>query len=274
MAKATAPSNPDPKALKILFDTYWSSKGWKENPKTPPEDLAHATAAGVMFPPQDFRHDGVVREILRLRKEVKPRAVADAFLASLTSQRLDLRSALGSYAVARHLPEHKFTESENEDQDDCAVCGEPRQQLKEDVNVLNFERFKWGGVRHLNMYYVAFDLARFAETAPLKPTAEDRDLLKGILQAARDADPKLTSSKLEKALAPLIGGSKDTRGKLLEILGLAGVLVPQGYPNFFDAFVPFEEIDESYGDEEYPICWWRGRDGVNEKAVKYWWPRL
>jgi hypothetical protein len=275
MARYQPLSQPDPRALKILFDTYWSSKGWKEKPTTSREDLAYATAAGMMFPPRDFRHDATVQEVITLRDQIKPRDVADAFLASLTSQRLDLRSALASYAIARHLPEHKFVRSENRDQRDCAVCGEPRDpQLEQDVNVLNFERFKWGGVRHLNLYYVAFDLGRFAETQPLKPTVEDRAVLKAILDVARNADAKLISAKLQKEIAPLVAGNKDVRGKLLEILGIAGVLVPKDYPNFFDSFVGFEEINESYGDEEYPVCWWRGSDGVNDKAVKFWWPRL
>jgi hypothetical protein len=40
---------------------------------------------------------------------LSPAEVGEAFLASLTSRRLDLRSALGSYAVARLLPEHSLT---------------------------------------------------------------------------------------------------------------------------------------------------------------------
>lgn len=36
----------------------------------------------------------------------------EAFLASLSTRRLDLRSALGSWAVARYLPEHAFTSAD------------------------------------------------------------------------------------------------------------------------------------------------------------------
>jgi hypothetical protein len=35
--------------------------------------------------------------------------VSTAFLASLTPRRLDLRSTLGSFAVARHLVAHPYT---------------------------------------------------------------------------------------------------------------------------------------------------------------------
>ena len=41
------------KALKILFTTYWSSKGWRaeKDQVTLPEDLLYARRAGVMWRP-------------------------------------------------------------------------------------------------------------------------------------------------------------------------------------------------------------------------------
>ena len=44
------------------------------------------------------------------------------------------------------------------------------------MNVLNFERFKWGGVRRDNIEYMAFDLEQFARAPKLKPTQADVDL--------------------------------------------------------------------------------------------------
>lgn len=52
-------------------------------------------------------------------------------------------------------------------------------------------------------YYIAFDLARFVETGPLKPTDEDRGILRAILDLARTADPKLSPGKLQKAITGL-----------------------------------------------------------------------
>jgi hypothetical protein len=271
------PQSPDPKALKILFDTYWSSKGWKEEPKTPPDDLAYAMKAGVMFPPQDYEHDAAIHDVIRLRGKIAPKAVADQFLASLSTRRLDLRSALGSYAVGRHLPEHQFVPSEviTASGDTCGICGESNKvQKQEDVSVLNFERHKWGGIRHLHTDYIAFDLARFQETALLKPTDEDRGILRSILDVARNADPKLSPGKLEKAIPGLLPGSKQEYSTLLEILGYAGVLQPKEYPSFLDSYVTCDELRESHNDTNYPFCWWRGSDGVNEAAVKFWWPKL
>src|SRR5262245_41199581 len=101
----------DPKARKILFDTYWTSVGWRPSPHTLPADYAYAVAAGAMFDPVVLDHDAVVRWAIRVRKRVDPRRAAAAFVAGLGARRLDWRSALGSYAAARHLPRHALKPS-------------------------------------------------------------------------------------------------------------------------------------------------------------------
>ena len=107
----------DDKARRILFDTYWSSDGWKEIRSTPPKDLDYARKAGYMFDPVVINHDEIIRWATKARKQINLREVTQAFLASLSTRRLELRSALGSYAVARHLPAHSFTGS-----DHCDIC--------------------------------------------------------------------------------------------------------------------------------------------------------
>jgi len=63
----------------------------------PPELLAQAVAAGVMFTePRTLDHDGWVRAAKRAAAGVTAPEVGAAFLASLTSGRMDLRSALAS----------------------------------------------------------------------------------------------------------------------------------------------------------------------------------
>jgi len=86
------------RALRILFDTYWSPNGWNSQPSTPPDDLAFARTAGIMFEPIALDHDEEIQRALRARDAVTARQVGHAFLASLNSRRLDLRSALGSFA--------------------------------------------------------------------------------------------------------------------------------------------------------------------------------
>jgi hypothetical protein len=50
----------DKKALKILFDTYWSSKGWKKDPSISPDDFAYARLKGYIFPSKIMSHDDIV----------------------------------------------------------------------------------------------------------------------------------------------------------------------------------------------------------------------
>jgi hypothetical protein len=266
----------DPKALKILFDTYWTSAGWKSSPThTPPADYAYAVAAGAMFDPVVLDHDAVVRRAIRVQKRVEPRRVAAAFVASLGARRLAWRSALGSYAAARHLPRHSFTPSHVYSADVCALCGETGAGPGErDWNVLNFERHKWGGVRHEHVDYQAFDLERFvAEGAPA-PCAADWAILRNILAAARSQPAGARPAHLEKALAKVVESNKDERRVLLEILGLCGVLQSAGHPGFLHGFVRYDHRAESGNDWHYPFCWWRGRDGVCDEAVAFWFPEV
>lgn len=98
----------DRRALKIRLSTYWSSQGWipGKDRHTLPEDFLYAKRAGVMFDPVHLTHDESVQWARAAVARLDPRTVSDAFLASLSTRRLELRSALGSYATMRHLPPH------------------------------------------------------------------------------------------------------------------------------------------------------------------------
>nr|MCU0875595.1 hypothetical protein [Pirellulaceae bacterium] len=134
MPYAASPAYPDPRALKILRNTYWSSTGWKAKPRTPPNDFAFAKSAGLMFDPVSVDHDKAVAWALRAVAAVSQEQVAGAFLASLSTRRLDLRSPLGSYAVLRHFPKHK-PRVHGSGERSCAVCGQaPSSRAPEDLN--------------------------------------------------------------------------------------------------------------------------------------------
>ena len=66
-----------------------------------------------MFDPVTLDHAGIVKWCRKSVAAVTKEQVAAAFLASLSTRRLDLRSALGSYAAGRHLPDHRFTKCVN-----------------------------------------------------------------------------------------------------------------------------------------------------------------
>jgi hypothetical protein len=260
---------PDPRALKILFDTYWSPRGWKQPAETSPEDFAFARAAGVMFDPLRRAHDQLVTEAIELRTNHSLDSVTSAFVASLSSHRLDWRSALGSWSLLAHLRPHPFVEHPGSAS--CACCGLAREQ-DVDPNVLSFERFKWGGVRHLDVSYAVFDLSRLAAEPAAAPSAEDVDVLRSLLDALRSAPRTESASKLVGRLtkAKLPHGSKDERSTLVDLLGIAGVLRVPDRLGFLARFTSHDERElpsHHFVDRAFPGFWWRGADGIDEAQV-------
>ncbi len=266
----------DKKALKILTATYWTSNGWKPEEKqiTPPEDFLYAKQSGVMFDPIRLSHRDLVRRALEVRGRIDPQVVADAFLASLSTRRLELRSALGSYAVLRHFPPHEHHDRRTS----CPVCGaDDAPDEDEDLNVLNFERFKWGGVRHEEPMYPTFDLEQFLGLDPPLPTDADIEIFRRILQTIESVPPDMSAPRLEKVLGGVFPSNKAERQILITILGYAGILPVPDHAGFLDGFVPSDERalpPQRFVDMGYPVCWWKGRYGIDRAALRDWFPAL
>ena len=265
----------DKKAVKILFATYWSSAGWKKERTISAEDFAYAKAHGVMFDARTIQHDEMYQTARAMAEEVGPDAVSQAFLASLSSRELAFRSALGSFAATRWLPRHSY--GEGRFRYACRVCGDRLEHERKDLSVLNFERLKWGGVRHLTPYYAWFDMAEFLKLPSAKSAAADRDALKQVLAVAGSQHADARPNVLEKAITGLFPSSKDERRNVLEILGYCGILQPRDHPTFFQSYANMDDRaqpTEHKNDWTFPFLWWRGRDGVNAKAVEFYFPSL
>jgi hypothetical protein len=266
------PTPFDRHALKVLFDTYWTSTGWRDARlrSTPPEDFEYAKRAGVMFDPVLLSHSDIVSRATAAVRQVERRAVADAFVVSLSSRRLELRSALGSFAVLQHFPQHTAPSQPGA----CPVCGEyNREAAYEDLNALNFERIKWGGVRHDQPLYASMDLQLFQELPRVAPTTADLVIFKNVLKAIEAAPPKTSSAALEKHLAKTFKSSKADRDVAVGILGLCGILATADHPGYTHRFVAWSEREQPgrrFVDMAYPACWWERSDGINREALSYW----
>ncbi len=257
----------DKKALTILEKAYWSSAGWKLQ-YVSPEDFEYAKQAGMMFDPIRVSHDSLVSRAVAARKSLTKKEVANAFLASLSTRRLEIRSALGSFAIVQHLPVHSFSDKRGY----CPVCGwfENTEGL-EDLSVLNFERYKWGGVRHDQLLYATFDLELFSKTAVPTPTDDDRQIFSHVVATIRKMGPNDTVPALEKALGKVLKSNKAERDILIDILGLCGVLETRSHKGYSKRFVHSDRRElpsRRFVDAKYPVCWWRGADGINEGALR------
>jgi hypothetical protein len=274
----------DKRAREILLGTFWRN-GWIRDAdrRISPDDFAYANRMGHMFDPIELSHDQVVSRLVEERERSDPTALSNSFLASLGNRRLDLRSALGSYAFALNFPQHEIATTPAtivpSGARRCAWCGSYAfpNPAEFDLNVLNFERHKWGGVRRDNPVYAWLDLSLF-RTEPLqKPTAADKQIMHRILKTARSMEPGATVSNFEKALAGTLKSSKDERRVLIEILAVCGVLQPRNRGGYFGEFTlacEREHTGQHLNDWGYPAIWWRGSDGVSETALAAYFPDL
>lgn len=254
----------DKRALKILLNTYWTAAGWKpaKQRNSPPEDFIYAKSKGLMFDPVTLDHTQALNRLSTCIKRLNRRIVANGFLASLSTRRLDWRSALGSYAVFQHMADHEPIGNEIR----CNVCGHYLKDPVQDLNVLNFERLKWGGIRHDHVVYAALDLRLFLEELPPSPNDEDIQIFRNIVSSITKSQ-HVGSAGLHAHFAKDLKSNKAERDVLIAILGFCGILGTVEHPGYTERFVPATERDlpdRHFVDMPYPACWWRSDIGINQ----------
>jgi len=267
----------DKRATKILFNSFWKN-GWIDPASriTTPEDFAYAKQKGLMFDALDISHDALVEQILSLRKQIPEEKPAAAFLSSFSAQRADWRSGIASWHFAAKLTAHDYLEKNAAGASPaqtvfqnvytphhCVICGAEREYQAEDLNVLNFERMKWGGVRHGELMYVLLDLQLLSQCDIPEPSAADVEIFRKILAEIKASAPKDQPGALRNRLTDIIALSKDQRSVLLEILAIIGVLKAQRADR---------PARGSGGDWLY-VADWRGEDGYDAGAVSQYFAR-
>ena len=98
-------------AKKILFKQFWDSKGWKPQ-KTlniTEEEFEKAKEQAYMFDYTEvITHSEYLSRLKKVVSQISKEDVANAFLYSLSTRKLEYRSALGSYWYAIAIPEHEY----------------------------------------------------------------------------------------------------------------------------------------------------------------------
>lgn len=260
--------------LKILLKTYWSSNGWIK-PRWTEENFEIAKQEGYMFDyPEYMSHEDTLKELKTVVDKISPEIVAEAFLYSLSTRKLEYRSALGSYWYAVSVPYHEFDKEKH-----CYYCGwDPWKRMPDEyeyhegLNVLNFERCKWGGVRHTNVKYALFDLKQFLKLPICKHTVDDEQILHNLLHCIDELEFQNKAGALQKEITrkKLLKSNKSEVAVLLNILGICGVLSSEAYPCYAVKFSSELERDppEHTNDYEFPLNNWRVSDGVNAERYK------
>ncbi|MDR2128160.1 MAG: hypothetical protein LBP52_03715 [Burkholderiaceae bacterium] len=266
----------DKKARNILFKTYWKN-GWIDDRDrtTTKEDFEYAKSRGLMFDNISITHNECIHEILEIIEKISIEKVSQAFLSSLSNRRLDWRSSIASYSIAKQLTNHEYSKAVsghgyNENGEinytsyTCGICRELKhgiwgyeKYVNEDLNVLNFERIKWGGVRFGKILYTLFDLRMFCAEEISGPTSEDINILKNMLQTIESSQPNDYPGALEKRLSGCIKSSKNERKVLIEIMACIEILKPGSYDR------------PTTGRHDWRYAeFWRGEDKYNKDAVR------
>ena len=261
---------PDSRGLKILFNTFWSTAGWtrESRERFSGADFEYAKSVGLMFDPMSASHAELVANLAAATAQIPMRRVTDAFVASLSTRQLHWRSALGTYTTFRHIRPHA---APNAERVRCDVCGWYGGEDTFDANGLNFERHKWGGVRHSSIEYGAFDLQQFSLLPEIVPTSEDVSILREVLDSLSRQEAGTTSAQLQGRLPKSLRSNKSEREILIGLLGICGILGTAQHPGFLDTFVESRRRnlpDRRFVDMAYPACWWKAEDGINERAVE------
>ena len=265
----------DKKAKDILFKTYWGAQGWKSNAVTAPADFAYAKSKGLMFDRVNLDHDQCVNDLLALRERIPLEKAARGFLSSLSSRRLDWRSGLASLHAALDMEDHRYdpeVSGHSYGPDgriihtaySCRYCrsfsgssvpGDKVFEKDINLNVLNFERIKWGGVRHGDLIYAWFDLQQLEKEDVPEPGPEDPAIFEAILATIATSAPNDTPGTLEKRLTPVLKSSKSERQVLIEILAYVGVLEAR--------------VERPWRGDWNHAGAWRGEDRYDGDAVKH-----
>lgn len=240
----------DKKAKSILFKTYWSSAGWiSEHKRTiTPEDFEYAKSKGVMFDRLNLPKNELLQRLNGIVHHVPLKKITDAFLSGFSNDRPDWRSGLSSFANA-----HRILKA------DTVPDFYLGYGYNVDINILNFERIKWGGVRHFQGVYNLVDLELLMKETIPAPAEEDIQQLKTLLQAVENSEPDETASKLRDRLKSILSLPKSEIGCLLETLGSAEIILPTR----FDRKI-------AHKNDWHFMTHWRGEDRYNKTACAYY----
>ncbi len=261
----------DQKAKDILFKTFWSTSGWTENRDIELEKFEYAKSKGLMFDPIEISHDKIISSILDNFKETKKKEIVNGFISSLSSRNLKYRSFLSSFAIGRVIQHHNYSTSNGRS---CEVCGLYESSLEKiDLNVLNFEKLKWGGVRLMRLEYIYFDLLQIRKIEFPEPTVEDRTILENLQDLILNSELEERPRQIEKKMRKLIKSNAYEREVILNIFGVCGILETENQKGFFKNYIPQEKREirpVNKTDWSYPVDWWQGKYGINENAWNYY----
>ena len=271
----------DSRALKLLvrFDPLTSGR-WE--PETlgglSQAEFDHAVASGLLFKPNkvEYSHSHACTKLLKAVAGGDRETHAALFLASLSSRRLDYRVGLPAYAIARTFPEHEFQSQPKSPY--CTLCGMTNEGSHVARSDANRERFVAGGAIGVSPPELAFYLECQNQLQPVEPTDDDLRIFSAILDILCGAEPAETAKKRvlrEVKKVPGFRANAEQAQCLLETLGYCGILETPEHGGMLERYVRLGTAPRKThsSDWRYPVDFWTGKDGINKKAMRFWFGR-
>ena len=262
------------KGLKILLNTYWSSQGWKDG-SISDADFKVAKSEGYMFDyPIYETHDDTLESARSITATISKQEIANAFLYSLSTRKLEYRSPLASYYYIKSIPKHTHVGEKH-----CGICDwygfetNPSEYEKRlGVNVYNFERYKWGGVRHDKLSYAKFDVEQFTKLPKVEYKHEDLQILSLIFNQIKSLPATAKAGGYSRLITSkkILKSCKSEIDIMLGILSMCDVISStdnRGYLYGFANAIGDRDPVEHSNDYAFPLNRWKARDGINFDAA-------
>lgn len=251
------------------------------------EEMAVAREKGYLFDyPKYETHSDTLQRLRSILAQIDPKDVANAFLFSLSTRRLEYRSALGSYYYAMAIPEHECMNSilaqtcKKEAATHCYLCGwsawkdvPDEFDKKYGLNFHNYNRFKYGGsaIGYNELTYAIFDLEQFLKLPKVKPADDDRQIFTKMLSCVERLESSDNAGKLRDVIQRenIFKTNKDEVSVILGALGICGILACDDFPAYDVYFANEYQRDplEHKSYFAYPVNRWHARDGINYKRL-------
>jgi hypothetical protein len=239
--------------------------------KTSKEDYLYAKDAGYMFECAKQTHDEAMVYAFQELAKCKKKHMTNLFLSSLSTARMDWRAGLSAYTVVRILPKHQLVSNGI----NCRVCPTFNNRIV-DYSAINKTRYEIGGLDNYggNLYDWVFMLRQHNMLPDKEPIKKDYEIFKAIIEIVKNADSNDGPSKIQKKLIDIEGfkSNKWQRGSLLETLGFCSILETAEHKGLLHQYVNLG-LAPSFRHSSfwaYPIDWWKGKDGINQEALSFW----
>ena len=224
-----------------------------------------------------IHHDDLIEQIFVEYDKADKEKYVSLFLSSLSTKNMNWRSGLSVFAILQTFPNHKFKLVENQKPSRISPCDfcSSYEQIEIDTELVEESFEEIGGLTGFDLLDYFYYLNKTNELALIKPKEEDFDIFSKILEILANADDEETVKKsIQTKISKIKGFKSDSeqRQALLETLGYCSILETEKHKGLLHQYtnLAVAPTKTHSSDWNYPVDWWLGKNGLNMKALKFW----